>query len=174
MGNDSAMETELGLHWDRIVSQLREALRLRVKPVGEETQSSLAARAGVSRPHVVNYLQGRKTPSPDVLGKIAAAIGLHLADFTETREGLVVGTVDAEGIVTFNAAVQMGRMELVHGLRDWEKPIQAASMLVVEASDAPVVDRWNVLQDELGTYTLMRATRFRSETFLLTVPAGNM
>lgn len=166
-GQDEAMGTELEAMWSRVIELLREALKVAVKPSGPESQVAFAKRAGVSRPVVNSFANGHKTPEPEGLGKIAEALGMRIADLTGlVDEGSIVGSVDAHGVVSFNGEPRMGRLALVTAIQDWEKPLPAGALLVVELAAQPVPNRWNVLRGEGGELLLMRATTSPVGVFL--------
>jgi transcriptional regulator with XRE-family HTH domain len=58
--------------------QLRAEVLLRVK-AQHSTQAALAARVGISRKHLSQVLSGRVKGSPELLDRIARAVGLRIA-----------------------------------------------------------------------------------------------
>lgn len=96
------MSTELETIWSQVVDGLREALAAVVRPGGKEAQGAFAKRAGVSRPVVNSFVNGKKTPEPDGLGRIAEALGW--------RASSVIGIVDDRSVVGSvpPAAVSLG------------------------------------------------------------------
>jgi len=74
------------------------------------TQAELARRTGVTRGFVSLVVAGKKTPSVDLLGKMAAAMGLSIADIAqpETAPARAAGFAESavEPIATDAASLQ--------------------------------------------------------------------
>jgi transcriptional regulator with XRE-family HTH domain len=62
-------------------------LRLRAQ---HSTQAALADRVGITPKHMSQVLTGKSTPRPEVLDRIAAAVGLRIA--------VVIGEAEPEGL----------------------------------------------------------------------------
>lgn len=68
----------------RVVSRIRECAEARGLAL-----NLLAYRAGTSRVHLFDVLAGRKSPTLKYLGKVAAVLGVDVADLlaTDARRG---------------------------------------------------------------------------------------
>jgi DNA-binding XRE family transcriptional regulator len=73
---------------------LGEAIRT-ARKVRDLRQSGVAAAAGISGAHLSNIENGHDRPSPEVLSRLAAALGVTSEDLTKPGTGDPAGAVEA-------------------------------------------------------------------------------
>jgi transcriptional regulator with XRE-family HTH domain len=71
---------------------VREALR-ELLASRELTLRAFADEVGVSQAHLTRVIQGKKEATPELAGRIAAALGLPADYFAEVRESVVIDAV---------------------------------------------------------------------------------
>lgn len=138
-----------GTEWEQLVEQVRLRLEARIDPeTGAEHAGAFAKRIGVSRPHIVNFVAGRKTPRHEIIGRILEGLDLSVVDAAKgtTAGNTVVGSIDGTGTALFSHEERMGRFSLIEDIVDHEKPLPRGAVLVVEPASAPVPSRWNLVQ----------------------------
>lgn len=148
-----------GSEWEQLVEQVRIRLAAHIDPAtGSEQAGAFAKRIGVSRPYVVNFAAGRKTPQHEIIGRILEGLGLSVVDAAKgTSAGnLVVGSIDATGTVLYSHEERMGRFSLIEDVVDHEKPLPRGAVLVVEPATESAANRWNLIRVD-DTTRLARA-----------------
>lgn len=143
-----------GSEWEQVVEQVRLRLAAHIDPAtGVEQAGTFAKRIGVSRPYVVNFAAGRKTPQHEIIGRILEGLDLRVVDAAKgTSAGnAVVGTIDGTGTVLYSHEERMGRFSLIEDVVDHEKPLPSGAVLIVDPATQPAPSRWNLVRVDGAT-----------------------